>query len=99
MSIEQFAEITRKVIARDGFDGFLPTLCLPVRRHIAVLEGAPTDSGADMRSIALKWVSEKISSDEEYLIAIKESSESFLIIRHVGLKTEEKLYSLNEAKT
>ena len=44
MTIDDFIAMTRRVIARDGFDDYLPTLVLPERRHIAVLEGMPPDA-------------------------------------------------------
>jgi hypothetical protein len=42
--IESFVAITHRVIARDGFDEYLPTLMLPATHDLLVLEGAPQDS-------------------------------------------------------
>jgi len=37
--IESFIAITHRVIARDGFDGYLQTLMLPVAQEVLNLEG------------------------------------------------------------
>jgi hypothetical protein len=36
--------MTRRIIAKDGFEEYLPTLMLPQRRHVTVLEGLPLGS-------------------------------------------------------
>jgi hypothetical protein len=74
MTIEMFAEITLSIIARDGFDGFLPTACNPARRHVAVLQGVP--AGVDVERAALDWASRKAEADEEYLVAFKSGPDS-----------------------
>jgi hypothetical protein len=44
MTIDDFIAMTRRIIAKDGFEEYLPTLMLPQRRHVTVLEGLPLGS-------------------------------------------------------
>ncbi len=81
MLLEDFAEITQRVIRKDGFDGFLPTLCLPEQKHITVLEGVPDEKQPEIRSISLEWARRKAGEQEEFLLALREDEASFRIIR------------------
>jgi hypothetical protein len=93
LDIAAFAEITRRVIARDGFDGYLPTLCLPGRKHITVLEGIPPEKLEHVRDIAIKWAAEKANPDEEFFLAYKEDAEQFRVVHRFSDGTEERLFS------
>ena len=79
MTLNEFAEITRRVIARDGFDGYLPTAYFPARRHVAVLEGVP--EGADTEKVALRWATDKADGSEEYLVAFRIDANRFKVVR------------------
>ena len=54
-------------IKRDGIESYLPTLCLPARKHVAVLEGIPHH--LPHQEAARKWTLEKASHDESYFLA------------------------------
>jgi len=95
MNIQEFAEMTNRIIARDGFDNYLPTLCIPMKRYITVLEGVPEDEQIHIREIALEWAEEKTEPSEEYFLVYKENSESFRIIHQYEGGTEEKSFSVN----
>lgn len=41
MTLEEFAEATLDVLREDGIAAYLPTVCLPARREIQVVEGIP----------------------------------------------------------
>ena len=69
MTIDDFIAMTRRIIAKDGFDGYLPTLILPDRQHIAVLEGVPLD--ADVEMAAKKWAAGMSEREEDYFLAFK----------------------------
>ncbi len=92
MTIDDFASITRRIIERDGFDGYLPTLCLPSRRHIAVLEGVPDEQQKEIRRIALAWAADKAKADEEFLLAFKEDADHFRVIRRFRGQDEEQVF-------
>ncbi len=95
MTLYEFAEITRRVIARDGFEGYLPTACFPERRHVAVLEGVPND--VDIERAALAWAADKACEAEEYLVAFKIESTRFKVVRRAGEIFEEASFEVNQA--
>jgi hypothetical protein len=83
VTLEEFATISRRVIARDGFERFAPTACYPARRHIAVLAGL--SHTANLQNTAITWAIEKSFPDEEFLVAFKVSEFEFKIVRrHQG---------------
>ena len=92
LDITAFAEITRRVIARDGFDGYLPTLCLPAQKHISVLEGIPTEKLERVRDVAIAWAEKKASPDQEYFLAYKEDADRFRVVHRHSAGTEERLF-------
>ncbi|MCO5052544.1 MAG: hypothetical protein M9920_09590 [Verrucomicrobiae bacterium] len=92
MRLEDFAEITQRIIQKDGFDGFLPTLCLPERRHITVLEGVPDEKQPELRSISLAWAKDKATGEEEFLLAFREDSVSFRVIRSFRGELDERVF-------
>ena len=82
-TLEQFAEITRNVIASEGFDDYLPTVLYPNRKSLAALEGVPPT--VNLEATAVAWATKGAIGDEEFLVAFKVSESSFKIIRrHVG---------------
>ena len=53
MEIEEFVSITQNVIAKNGFEDFLPTACFPERRELRTLAGLP--HGEDTEKRGLEW--------------------------------------------
>ena len=97
MNISEFASMTRRVIQRDGIDGYLPTLCIPRRRLVSVLEGAPDASMEETKRAALDWANNKTEPGEDYFLAFKESATSFRIVhRHDGNVEEESFLANSE---
>jgi hypothetical protein len=83
MTISEFAALTKRVIARDGFDGYLPTAIYPGRRHVAALEDAP--EGAELEAAVLRWATERAEGGEEFLVAFASGPSRFKVIRvHEG---------------
>jgi hypothetical protein len=91
-TLEQFAKITRKVVAEDGFDDYLPTALYPERKHIVVLEGAP--EGVDLEPIAIRWADQGAISGEEYLVAFKVGPKQFKIVRRYPGGQEEGVFDV-----
>ena len=88
VTIEEFARITKKTIARDGFEGYLPTALYPDRRYVAVLEGIPADS--DLASIAVEWAVKEAVDGEDFLVAFKVGQGKFKVVwRHSGGQEEQ----------
>lgn len=91
-TIDEFAKITSRVIARDGFDDYLPTAIYPERNHIVLLEGVLEN--VDLEPIATCWAAEGAIGDEEYLVAFKISSTQFKIIRRYLGRQEEGVFDV-----
>lgn len=92
MRLEDFAEITQRVIRKEGFDGFLPTLCLPEQKHLTVLEGVPEGRPPEMRSLVLAWARRNAGDQQEFLVAFREGNLSFRIVRSLGGVLEERVF-------
>jgi hypothetical protein len=91
-SIASFAEITRRIIAEDGFAEYLPTVLYPERKHIMVLEGVP--SSVDLESVSLDWAKSNAIDDEDFLVAFKVSNTQFKIIRRTGFSFEAEIFTV-----
>jgi len=96
-TVEEFAKITKRVIAKDGFADYLPTALYPGRRHIVVLEGAPEDS--NLEHIALKWASKSAIDNEEFLVAFKVEPTKFKVIRRFSGGQEEGVFDATDNNT
>lgn len=90
MTIQEFAETTRRVVARDGFEDFLPTACYPSRRHVKTLVGLPPD--VEVEAAVLDWAAAAASDDEEFLVAFAVNQEHFRVIRSSAGATEAETY-------
>jgi hypothetical protein len=88
MTTDAFISMTQRVIAKDGFEDYLPTLVLPARRHIMALEGVP--AGVDIETASRKWADHAVRADEDYFLAFKVDADHFKVISRVGGKPEER---------
>ena len=79
MTTKEFAVITRRVIAKGGFEEFQPTACYPERREVKSLAGLPAD--IDTEEAVLDWAWRGAENDEEFLVAFKISDDYFRVIR------------------
>jgi hypothetical protein len=93
-TVDEFAIITRRVIAKDGFDDYLPTALYPTRKHVVVLEGVPT--GVDLEPIAVEWAAKGAIGDEEFLVAFKVAPTKFKVIRRSAGRQEEEVFDVVE---
>ena len=93
-TVDEFANITKKVIARDGFEGHLPTALYPGRKDVLALEGVP--EGADLEAIVMKWATKNAVGDEEFLVAFKVGPNKFKVIRRYKGAQEEKIFNASE---
>jgi hypothetical protein len=92
--MDAFAGMTRRVIASDGFDAYLPTACYPERRELRVLEDVPFTE--QLGAIALEWALSHQEDDEEVLVAFKLDGAHFKIIRRAEGHAEERIYSISD---
>jgi hypothetical protein len=87
MTPSDFAAITLRVVADQGFEEFQPTACFPSRRDIRALAGVPADE--DIRTIAIEWAKGIAEPGEEFLVAFKTSDNTFKVVRLEGTLEEE----------
>lgn len=89
VTLAEFARITRRIIAGDGFDGYLPTALYPDRAEVFVLEGVPED--VDIELAAKRWAFDRANEGEEVLVAFKVSADRFKVVRQFdgGLEEQE----------
>jgi hypothetical protein len=92
MKIDEFASITRRVIANDCFDDFLPTACYPKRSQIRALTELPID--IEPETEVMEWAAQHANKGEEYLVAFKSGPLEFTVIRQKGNKRESKKFSI-----
>jgi hypothetical protein len=90
-TVEEYAGITKKIIARDGFEDYLPTALYPQRKDVVVLEGAPDN--ANLEPIVMKWARKNAIGDEEFLVAFKVGPNKFKVIRRYAGAQEEKVFN------
>lgn len=86
MTIDEFAAMTRRVIAADGLDGFLPTACYPDRQELAALQGLPADT--EPEPAVLAWAAKKARRGEPYLVAFRSGPTEFTVVRVAGAEWE-----------
>ncbi len=96
MTLEQFAAITQRVIASDGFDEFLPTACYPERREVAALQGLPPD--IEPEQAVLKWATKKAKRGELYLVAFKSGPSQFTVVRIQGADRSSAVFAVADVE-
>jgi len=94
MTLDEFAAVTQRVIAKQGWHDFQPTALYPARRHIR--GGASLPAG---RVGLLAWAAEDSRQDEEFLVAFKVDDSHFKVVRRVGPYSEDHTYAVARPKT
>ena len=95
VTVDEFASITRRIIARDGIDNYLPTALYPARKHVVALQGVP--EGANLERISTEWAAKGAIGNEEYLVAFQLDATRFKIIRRYSGGLEEGVFAVDEA--
>lgn len=89
MTTDDFIAMTQRIIARDGFDDYLPTLVLPDSAQVFVLEGIPPDVDHDFA--ARRWVNKNVGDGDNYFLAFKISDSQFRVVVRLAGKIEERV--------
>ncbi len=66
--LEEFVRSTLAVVSRKGIGEFAPTLCVPVREHVAVIAGIP--EGVDHREAIQNVIRRNSLENEELLFSL-----------------------------
>lgn len=89
MTIDDFIAMTRRIIAKDGFDDYLPTLVIPDRREVTVLEGMPPD--VDAEAASRRWATSSVDRNEDYFLAFKIDPAQFKVVARLKGVEEERV--------
>lgn len=93
--IEQFIAMTRRIIAHDGFEDYLPTLLLPSRKDVRVLEDVPSDE--DIESVVESWVARIAAPEEDFLAAFKTNDTHFKVLARLNGKNSSVMCAAEDA--
>jgi hypothetical protein len=92
VTLDEFAETTRFIIANEGIGRFLPTACYPSRRHISVLSDLPPEVAPG--KAVVEWAARAAGVNEEFLVAFAIDPHHFKVIRTIGPFTEDEIYAV-----
>ena len=90
--MDEFAKVTRAVIAKSGFDDYVPTACYPARREFICLVDLPP--GIDLAIVLPARAAKLAENNEEYLVAFKVDDHHFKVIRRIGPYSEDDVFSI-----
>ena len=76
VTADDFIAMTRRIIDKERFEEYLPTLLLPARHHIAVLEGVP----GEVDRAATAWAAGTVDGGEDFFLAFKIDATHFKVI-------------------
>jgi hypothetical protein len=93
--IEQFIAMTHRVIEEEGFGDYLPTLLLPQRQDVRVLDGIP--EGNDIESQAKGWAERSVNEDQDFILAFKVDASHFKVVARIDGINSEKLCDVDLA--
>ncbi|QTD45881.1 hypothetical protein [Ottowia testudinis] len=79
--LDQFVKMTQRIIAEDGFDNYLPTLLLPAKREIRVLDDVGDGAGPTLG--ITDWLSEQVQPDEDFLVAFRADNAHFMVVGRI----------------
>ena len=96
MTLDEFAAVTRRVIAREGFADFQPTAVYPERNQLRGGAGfPPTVPEAHI----FRWAAEGRRNGEEMLVAFKVDDSHFKIVRQIATYSEDEIYPATTSKS
>jgi hypothetical protein len=73
-------------------EAFFPTVCLPSRREVRVLQGVPPE--LDLGAETLKWARKIAQPAEEFFVAFRFEARRVKLIRVNGPEPEERVLDL-----
>lgn len=86
--LELFIELVRHVVRQDGFDRLAPTVFLPGRNEVRILDHL--EARLEPRAAALDWVLANVEAGAEVLLAIPAGPERFRVLWQRDGRTEER---------
>ena len=95
MTVDQFAALTQRVIASQGFDEFQPTACYPGRQEVVALAGLPPD--VEPEPAVLAWAAKRAKRQELHFVAFKTGPAKFTVVRVDGTERESAVFEVPDA--
>ncbi|MBX9787714.1 MAG: hypothetical protein K2Y37_02265 [Pirellulales bacterium] len=93
MTIDDFIAMTKRIIAKDGFSGYLPTLVVPASSKVKVLEGIPDN--VDIETASRKWAYNNVEPAEDFFLAFKSDASHFKVVVRSKGKIEERVVAVS----
>jgi hypothetical protein len=93
--IDQFIAMTRRIIAKDGFQDYLPTLLLPSSKDVRVLEGVPDNE--DLEKVVESWAARIAGPKEDYLAAFRFGDAHFKVLARLNGKNSSVVCTAGDA--
>lgn len=87
--LDQFVKMTQRIIGEDGFANYLPTLLLPAKREVRVLDDVGASDEQTLR--ITDWLAEQVEPDEDFLVAFKVDESYFMVVGRLGGQPCERL--------
>ena len=81
--------MTQRIIGEDGFANYLPTLLLPAKREVRVLDDVGSSDEQTLR--ITDWLAEQVGPDEDFLVAFKAGDAHFMVVGRLGGQACERL--------
>lgn len=92
--LDQFIEITRAIIEKDGLDNYLPTLLLPEQRKVFVLDEIPED--VNVEHAAVEWAV-RTAEDDAFFLAFRLDDSHFKVIAGIDGAQHEQVCAVGPA--
>jgi hypothetical protein len=93
--IDQFVQMTQRIIAGHGFEDYLPTLLLPDEGNVVVMESDFEMS--DHEPQARAWLAERVAPGQNFLAAFKVSETQFKVVGVMAGTAIERVYTAGDA--
>ena len=90
MTIDAFIKMTEGIIAKDGLDGYLPTLILPKKPAVLALQGVP--EGIDVEKASREWMAKKVGDSlDDFYLAFRSGANAFKVVTRIAGVPEERV--------
>ena len=93
MTLDDFANMTLKIVREQGLGDYLPTGCFLEQKKLLVLEAVP--ASMDTEAAARSWARSIAQPEECYFLAYRHSETSFKVVQIVGEQVTEKIMTLS----
>jgi hypothetical protein len=90
MTVDDFIDTQRQLIADGDFDGYLPTLWVETPRHVKVNVLVDAPGGEELESVAREWA-QQMARKHDYCLAFKADDSRLKVVARIGGLTSERV--------